>query len=403
MSDFEEFEIEADDATVRLPIPPSLAPWSRTVISRNFESLRASGRVRQVGQAAGGAVATNPPEWGGGPVGSIPDEYVVFENVFVTRHGAVVEGDDLFLEELLFHRKDFQGCDPEWLQRHFRDYEATPSPRGTTISVRRPAVRKAGTFFLLTHLNPDNFGHFVHDVLSRFYVFDHLPTELRDGATLLCSPYSHPMQRFLLHAFRGEHPMETIEPGALWHVERVIMPRAPMSSRAVSAPALRYTRQKMQRAAGADRPPAERRPLYIARPNPPAPDARRLDNLAEFEALLEEFGFRKARCERLSVKAQLELFRSTSVLIGMHGAGMMNQLFLPDDAMVIEVTGRPREPKRRRPVGAPMSPSWIVTLSHLLGLGGFYSIPQWSNGQSRADIATLRDFLEYLRDEGKLG
>lgn len=401
MSDFEELDIDDDD-TVRLPVLPLMAPWSRAVTSRSFESLRASGRVRRIGPAAEGAVATNPPEWGGGPVGSIPDEYVVFENVFVTRHGAVVEGDDLFLEDLLFHRKDFQGCDPDWLRRNFHDYDALPSPRGTVISTRQPPVRKAGTFFLLTHFNPDNFGHFVHDVLSRFYIFDHLPEELRRGATLLCSPHPHPMQRFLLDAFRGEHPTATIRSGAVWHAERVIMPRNPMSSRAASAPALRHTRRRMQRIAGADSPPAERRPLYIARPNLPAPDARRLDNLAEFEALLEEFGFRKARCELLPVRAQLELFRSTSVLIGMHGAGMLNQLFLPDGATVIEVTGRPREPKRRRPVGAPMSPSWIVTLSHLLGLGGYYSVPQWRDGQAHADIATLRDFLEYLRGEGKL-
>ncbi len=87
----------------------------------------------------------------------------------------------------------------------------------------------------------------------------------------------------------------------------------------------------------------------------------------------------------------------------MHGAGMMNQLFLPDDATVIEITARPRMPRRRRPVGRPMSPSWIITLSHLLGLGGYYSVPERRDGEAHADIATLRDFFEYLRSEGKLG
>jgi len=399
MSDFEELlAVEPPDAGVT-------APWRRTVTSRGFDALRAAGRVRRIGPPPlpGAAVATNPAEWGGGPVGSIPDEYVVFENVFVTRHGAVVEGNDLYLEDILFHRSDFQGLGPEWLQRNFRDYGATPSPHGTAIASRRPPVRKAGTLFLLTHFNPHNFGHFVHDVLGRFHIFDQLPEELRRDAVLLCSDHPFPMQQFLLDAFRGAHPVAAIRRGAVWHAERVIMPRNPFSSRAVSAPALRYTRRRMQQIAGSDTPPAKRRPLYIARPNPPAPDPRRLDNLPELEALLEEFGFRTARCETLPPEVQMELFRSTSVLLGLHGAGMLNQLFLPEDATVIEITARPRAPRRQRPVGAPMSPSWIITLSHLLGLGGYYSVPQLRDGEAHADIATLRDFLEYLRDEGKLG
>ncbi len=262
MADFGELsDVASADATIRSPAAHPALAWSRTVTSRNFEFLRPSGRVRQIGPQptpgeAPRAVATNPPEWGGEPVGSIPDEYVVFENVFVTEQGAVVEGDNLFLEDALFHRKDFEGIDPEWLQRHLRSYDATPTPHGTVISSRRPPVKRPGTLFLLTHLNPHNFGHFVHDLLARFYIFDHLPRKLRDEAALLCSPHPHPMQRLLVDGFRGDHRIATIEPGTVWQVERVIMPRNPISSRAVSAHALRYARQRMQQIAGADRPPA---------------------------------------------------------------------------------------------------------------------------------------------------
>ncbi|WP_165585680.1 DUF563 domain-containing protein [Roseococcus sp. SYP-B2431] len=412
MPDFQEI-IAAETSSER----SGPAAWSRTVTSRNFASLRPLGRVRRIGPQPAGQeagrpaasnpvasnpVALNPVDWGG-TVGAIPDEYVVFENVFVTRMGAVVEGNDFFMEDMLFRKKDSGDLGPEWMQRYLRDYGATPTADGTEISSHKPPVKKSGTYFLLTHGHTRNFGHFVHDVLPRFHIFDHLPEELRRGATLLAGHHPLPMQQALLEAFRGDHPIATISPGLVWQIERVVMPRNPMSSVAVSVPALRHARERMQRIAGSDRPPASRRPVYIARPNPPAPDPRRLDNLPALEALLDEYGFVRMHCETLSPREQMELFRGTSVLIGLHGAGMMNQLFLPGDATVIEITARPRKPRPRRPNGMPMSPSWIITLSQLLGLGGYYSIPEWRDEEAHVDIATLRDFLDYLREEGKLG
>lgn len=41
--------------------------------------------------------------------------------------------------------------------------------------------------------------------------------------------------------------------------------------------------------------------------------------------------------EKMSLEQQVRLMRSTSILVGMHGAGMTNLLFLPRNAAVIEL------------------------------------------------------------------
>jgi capsular polysaccharide biosynthesis protein len=59
-----------------------------------------------------------------------------------------------------------------------------------------------------------------------------------------------------------------------------------------------------------------------------------LDILAEYEVEPIVVG-------ELSVQEQLALFSSASVIVGVHGAGLTNLLFAPDDSMLIEIGGSP--------------------------------------------------------------
>lgn len=68
--------------------------------------------------------------------------------------------------------------------------------------------------------------------------------------------------------------------------------------------------------------------------------ARQLVNEAELAsawAQLGHFRVRRAQFELLPFDAQLRLVRDTDVLVGMHGAGMVNSLWLPRSAHVIEI------------------------------------------------------------------
>tara|TARA_Y100001947_G_scaffold59806_1_gene50271 strand:+ start:226 stop:1149 length:924 start_codon:yes stop_codon:yes gene_type:complete len=64
---------------------------------------------------------------------------------------------------------------------------------------------------------------------------------------------------------------------------------------------------------------------------------RHLTNENQFLPLLKKHKFRKVYLEHLSIREQVELFRSASHIIAAHGAGLTNVLFAPADVKILEV------------------------------------------------------------------
>lgn len=64
---------------------------------------------------------------------------------------------------------------------------------------------------------------------------------------------------------------------------------------------------------------------------------RKITNEDEMIPLLKIEGFDIVQMENLSFKQQRELMRETKVLISIHGAGLANLIFMPDDSKVIEL------------------------------------------------------------------
>jgi capsular polysaccharide biosynthesis protein len=63
---------------------------------------------------------------------------------------------------------------------------------------------------------------------------------------------------------------------------------------------------------------------------------RKLINEDEVSTFLQQYGFETYQLENLTIKDQVELFNSASVVIGQHGAGLTNLLY-SSDAKVIEI------------------------------------------------------------------
>ena len=64
---------------------------------------------------------------------------------------------------------------------------------------------------------------------------------------------------------------------------------------------------------------------------------RHLANEEDFLGLLKEHKFRKVYLEQMSIREQVELFRSASHVIAAHGAGLTNVLFAPADVKILEI------------------------------------------------------------------
>lgn len=63
---------------------------------------------------------------------------------------------------------------------------------------------------------------------------------------------------------------------------------------------------------------------------------RFIENEDEVTETLEEFGFKKVIAEHLSYDEQLDLFSKTKYLVGPHGAGLTNMIFMKDGTNVLE-------------------------------------------------------------------
>jgi capsular polysaccharide biosynthesis protein len=67
-------------------------------------------------------------------------------------------------------------------------------------------------------------------------------------------------------------------------------------------------------------------------------DKRRIINEEDVIAIFLSFGFAIIEFERLTFLEQLTLLKETKVLAGVHGAGLTNMIFMPNDGITFELT-----------------------------------------------------------------
>lgn len=77
--------------------------------------------------------------------------------------------------------------------------------------------------------------------------------------------------------------------------------------------------------------------LYITRSRAPR---RRILNEQDLESMLQDFGFTSVCLEDYSWKAQIEMVSRASVLVGLHGAGLANMMFMAGGGQVLEFRRR---------------------------------------------------------------
>jgi capsular polysaccharide biosynthesis protein len=83
--------------------------------------------------------------------------------------------------------------------------------------------------------------------------------------------------------------------------------------------------------------PQPHRKIFISRSNA---SQRFISNEEEIVALVLSFGFEVHVFEHYSLSKQIALMRDTYCLLGIHGAGLTNMLFMPPNGSVIELRNR---------------------------------------------------------------
>lgn len=127
----------------------------------------------------------------------------------------------------------------------------------------------------------------------------------------------------------------------------------------------------------------ETRRIYVSRRKA---NKRRIMNERDILGMLSQFGFAVVETEDLSFREQVDLFSGCEYFISIHGAGLMNMLFMPEGGKVLEI---------RKPDNAV--PNCYFNLASALRLPYFYQLAPAVNEDEPPHSADLIVDIDQFR------
>lgn len=200
-------------------------------------------------------------------------------------------------------------------------------------------IRLNGSAALLTRDVGDNYGHFIVEVMMGLYQIQ-LSKKKPDFYIL---PQNHSFQKELVKLLGiSESQIIPADKNKLVFAKELIIPtllndyeiieyRKHTHFRILSQPRILrelYT-EILSHSSG-----SPSRKIFFARPKN---SNRNITNASEVEAVFEEFGFEIILPDSLSIKKKIQLLQETKILAGMHGAGIINSIFLNKQATLFEL------------------------------------------------------------------
>ena len=224
----------------------------------------------------------------------------------------------------------------------------TPVHRGSTKPSLLRTQRLDGVAFSLLTGVPGrrrNYYHFVMETLPEKLAVLHLAVKSFGQLTLLLPESEHPLDTVLVSEARRQFPhlpVRMLPKSEKLRCEAVVVHRVRRSS-VFRSPA---NRQLLSRAVRAMRQSAQvslkqpvlktdaaTRRLFVSRADA---KKRRLLNEEEVFKRVEHFGFENVAPGCLPVADQVSLFSEAQVVVGPHGAGLTNLIFMPEGGAVVE-------------------------------------------------------------------
>lgn len=240
-------------------------------------------------------------------------------------------------------------------------------PEADVALIERPPFRRepvSGRCFSAWSNNPDNMGHFIHDVLSRIYYED--LGAIAPGREKILAPRFHfPMQKMLFERVFAEYEIVDPPRRAAPEVEELLLPANLCSESRINAAAI-YSLAKRLRRIAEPWSGRERLKVCVSRGDGRkygGIGGREFVNMSAFETRMREMGYRVVEISKIDPENQLALWANAAGIVGIHGAGMMNMMFMPPGGGYAEVGGAPpveTKPKR-------LSPNWGARCAMIAG------------------------------------
>lgn len=130
--------------------------------------------------------------------------------------------------------------------------------------------------------------------------------------------------------------------------------------------------------------------IYISRNNAAK---RKVLNEAEVIATVKEYGFEICIFEEMSFLQQVHLMQETDILLGIHGAGLTNMLFMPERGKILELRNQ-----------SDARNNCYFSLASVLGHSYYYLVGQGDSPDTHVvnltvDVARLKALLKGLEQD----
>ena len=184
-----------------------------------------------------------------------------------------------------------------------------------------------------------NFGHFVHDVLTRIY-YEDLGAIAPGREKVIAPRFPFPMQKALFEKIFAGYEIVHGPPRTRYRVEELLLPAnlcswARFNPKGVAMLANRMRRIMVPYVSN------DRIKVCVSRSDSPEGlvNERGFVNVAAYESRMRELGYRVLDVSSLEAESQFEIWANSSSIVGIHGAGMMNMVMMPVGSLYTEISG----------------------------------------------------------------
>ena len=317
-----------------------------------FEQLSAAGyEVRTIEDGSA------PLDLGASGPNDMPDHWKAHQPTIVPKiatlpEAKLFEDGSALLPDRHYCYTDTSFGREDWRKNHvprmvFRRID--PELDDALIKLPSRSVSVSGRCFSTLSNHHKNYGHFIHDMMSRIY-YEDLNVIAPGREKVIAPPLHHPVQKILFEkVFAGYEIVEARADTAIMAEELVLA--ANLCSRFSFNPSgIASLSRRMEQVMAPYAAATEKWKVCVSRGDGRDHAGRDFVNAAEFESLMRKLGYRVVEVSTLDAESQFDLWANTTDIVGIHGAGMMNMIMMPRGGNYFEIAGAP---SKTYPSGTP--------------------------------------------------
>ena len=288
----------------------------------------------------------------------------------------------------------------EWIKEHSHRILCSIDPEtdGAKVRSNMPSFEVSGRCFTTRINNPRNFGHFIHDGLSRIY-YEDLGAIVPGRDKVIPPIMQTPMQEALFRKIFEGYEIVQAPHDAIFRVEELLILANLCSEQKFNPAAIEALARRMRRVVAAYAG-KENHKICISRRDGRMHDSERdlgrdFANMEAYENLMRKLGYRVLKVSALDPEVQFALWANTTDIVGIHGAGMMNMIMMPSGGNYTEIAGASDHPNQTSPC-----PNWTIRCALAAGHRVRWILSEYDpqRNQPKIDIERLEAELSFEMD-----